>query len=72
MTSLALVSDDLVLAAQSGDRHALIQLLVVLQPDIRMEAPRVFLCCRERAKPPQNAAQQGNADRRHEDHSGNA
>ena len=34
MTALARVSDDLLLAAQSGDRHALTQLLVALQPDM--------------------------------------
>src|SRR3984893_8875356 len=34
VTALARVSDDLLLAAQSGDRHALTQLLVALQPDI--------------------------------------
>jgi RNA polymerase sigma factor (sigma-70 family) len=37
---LARVSDDLLLAAQSGDRHALTQLLVALQPDIRRYARR--------------------------------
>ena len=36
MTALARVSDDLLLAAQSGDRHALTQLLVALQPDITL------------------------------------
>src|SRR4051794_30811462 len=40
MTALARVSDDLLLAAQSGDRHALTQLLVALQPDIRRYARR--------------------------------
>ena len=44
MTALARVSDDLLLAAQSGDRHALTQLLVALQPDIRRYARR--LCYR--------------------------
>ena len=37
---MARVSDDLLLAAQSGDRHALTQLLVALQPDIRRYARR--------------------------------
>ena len=41
MTALARVSDDLLLAAQSGDRHALTQLLVALQPDIRRYARRL-------------------------------
>ena len=41
---MARVSDDLLLAAQSGDRHALTQLLVALQPDIRRYARR--LCYR--------------------------
>ena len=40
MTALARVSDDLLLAAQPGDRHALTQLLVALQPDIRRYARR--------------------------------
>jgi DNA-directed RNA polymerase specialized sigma24 family protein len=40
VTALARVSDDLLLAAQSGDRHALTQLLVALQPDIRRYARR--------------------------------
>src|SRR5215471_925321 len=40
LTALARVSDDLLLAAQSGDRHALTQLLVALQPDIRRYARR--------------------------------
>ena len=40
MNALARVSDDLLLAAQSGDRHALTQLLVALQPDIRRYARR--------------------------------
>jgi DNA-directed RNA polymerase specialized sigma24 family protein len=44
VTALARVSDDLLLAAQSGDRHALTQLLVALQPDIRRYARR--LCYR--------------------------
>ena len=44
MTALARVSDDLLLAAQSGDRRALTQLLVALQPDIRRYARR--LCYR--------------------------
>src|SRR5215469_2052833 len=43
VTALARVSDDLLLAAQSGDRHALTQLLVALQPDIRRYAPRLCL-----------------------------
>ena len=38
---MARVSDDLLLAAQSGDRHALTQLLVALQPDIRRYARRL-------------------------------
>ena len=37
---MARVPDDLLLAAQSGDRHALTQLLVALQPDIRRYARR--------------------------------
>ena len=41
VTALARVSDDLLLAAQSGDRHALTQLLVALQPDIRRYARRL-------------------------------
>src|SRR5215475_9071236 len=41
VTALARVSDDLLLAAQSGDRHALTQLLVTLQPDIRRYARRL-------------------------------
>ena len=41
MTALARVPDDLLLAAQSGDRHALTQLLVALQPDIRRYARRL-------------------------------
>ena len=41
MTALARVSDDPLLAAQSGDRHALTQLLVALQPDIRRYARRL-------------------------------
>jgi RNA polymerase sigma factor (sigma-70 family) len=44
VTALARVSDDLLLAAQSGDRHALTQLLVALQPDVRRYARR--LCYR--------------------------
>jgi RNA polymerase sigma factor (sigma-70 family) len=47
MTALARVPDDLLLAAQSGDRHALTQLLVALQPDIRRYARR--LCHRTSA-----------------------
>lgn len=35
------LSDDLLLAAQSGDRHALTQLLVTLQPNIRRYARRL-------------------------------
>jgi RNA polymerase sigma factor (sigma-70 family) len=42
--ALARLSGDLLLAAQSGDRHALTQLLVALQPDIRRYARR--LCYR--------------------------
>lgn len=38
---MARVSDDLLLAAQSGDRHALTQLLVALQPNIRRYARRL-------------------------------
>src|SRR5262247_3746782 len=41
VTALAHVSDDLLVAAQSGDRHALTQLLVALQPDIRRYARRL-------------------------------
>jgi RNA polymerase sigma factor (sigma-70 family) len=41
VTALARVSDDLLLAAQSGDRHALTQLLVELRPDIRRYAWRL-------------------------------
>src|SRR3954470_18970366 len=41
VTALVRVSDDLLLAAQSGDRHALTQLLVALQPDIRRYARRL-------------------------------
>src|SRR5437868_4367307 len=41
MTALARVSDDVLLAAQSGDRHALTQLLVALQPDVRRYARRL-------------------------------
>src|ERR1043166_6028908 len=40
VTAMARVPDDLLLAAQSGDRHALTQLLVALQPDIRRYARR--------------------------------
>src|SRR6478609_6590171 len=47
VTALARVSDDLLLAAQSGDRHALTQLLVALQPDIRRYARH--LCYRASA-----------------------
>jgi RNA polymerase sigma factor (sigma-70 family) len=41
VTALARVSGDLLLAAQSGDRHALTQLLVALQPNIRRYAQRL-------------------------------
>lgn len=47
MTALVRVSDDLLLAAQSGDRHALTRLVVGLQPDIRRFAWR--LCHRTSA-----------------------
>lgn len=38
---MARVPDNLLFAAQSGDRHALTQLLVALQPDIRRYARRL-------------------------------